>query len=403
LLSENALKVSDLDFIKIMKFVSSKRFLLSVFVLSVVITNIQSILSGPNKFEDGEMRYCSYNNYVIFAKSSEHIREGKDLYVSYPDEYWDLYKYSPSFAVFFGFFAAFPDWLGLFLWNLLNTLVFFLAIISLPGLSEKQRLLTLALSFVEFFTSIQNEQSNALMAGLIILAFSSLEARKYLLAAFLIVFSIYIKLFGIVAIALYLFYPRKLRLTLYTLLWFVVLFLIPLVFVNISTYLTLLESYVRMLTHDSSVSNAYSVMGWLITWFGLHLDKLIVVLIGAVIFVIPLFNIRSYKSYAYRLLFLSSILIWVVVFNHKAESPTFVIAFAGTSIWFVSSRKSIENFILFVFAFVFTSLSPTDLFPNVLRENIVIPYSLKVFPMILIWLKIIIDGLTKVKKSYNLL
>jgi len=341
------------------------------------------------------MEYCSYNNYIIFAKSSEHIRMGKDLYVHYPDEYWDLYKYSPSFAVFFGFFATFPDWLGLFLWNLLNALVFFVAVISIPGLSEKQKLLALAFSFIEFFTSIQNEQSNALMAGLIILAFSSLEGRKYLLASFLIVFSVYIKLFGIVALVLYLFYPQKLRLALYTALWFVVLFLIPLVYVDTGGYLALLESYGRMLANDNRVSNAYSVMGWLYNWFGLEIDKYFIVLMGAAILIIPLINTASYKTYSYRLLCLSSILVWVVVFNHKAESPTYVIAMAGASLWFVISRKSVGNIVLFVFAIIFTSLSPTDLFPSVLRENVVIPYSLKAFPLILIWVKIVFDSLRK--------
>ncbi len=281
--------------------------------------------------------------------------------------------------------------------------MFFVAVISIPGLSEKQKLLALAFSFIEFFTSIQNEQSNALMAGLIIFAFSSLEGRKYLLASFLIVFSVYIKLFGIVALVLYLFYPQKLKLALYTALWFVVLFLIPLVYVDMGSYLALLESYGSMLANDNSVSNAYSVMGWLYNWFGLGIDKNFIVLMGAVILVIPLIKFSSYRSYSFRLLYLLSILVWVVVFNHKAESPTYVIAMAGASLWFISSRKSVGNIVLFVFAIIFTSLSPTDLFPAVLRENIVIPYSLKAFPMILIWVRIVFDSLRKPElMSYNL-
>jgi hypothetical protein len=44
-----------------------------------------------------------------------------------------------------------------------------------------------------------------------------------------------------------------------------------------------------------------------------------------------------------------------------------------------------------VSALILTSLSPTDLFPKFLRDGYVEPLMLKVFPCILIWLKIIWD------------
>ncbi|MDR1417127.1 MAG: hypothetical protein LBJ57_06895, partial [Prevotellaceae bacterium] len=40
-------------------------------------------------------------------------------------------------------------------------------------------------------------------------------------------------------------------------------------------------------------------------------------------------------------------LIRMVIFNHKAESPTFVIAIAGVTLWFVHSKKSTLNIMLF--------------------------------------------------------
>jgi hypothetical protein len=44
-----------------------------------------------------------------------------------------------------------------------------------------------------------------------------------------------------------------------------------------------------------------------------------------------------------------------------------------------------------VFAFVFTSLSSTDLFPAFVRREIIYPYVVKIFPLILIWIKLIAD------------
>jgi hypothetical protein len=64
---------------------------------------------------------------------------------------------------------------------------------------------------------------------------------------------------------------------------------------------------------------------------------------------------------------------------------------AGISLWFITSPKSTLNIILFVSAFFLVSITPTDIFPRFIREEFIKPYDLKVFPCILIWLKIIYD------------
>jgi hypothetical protein len=73
------------------------------------------------------------------------------------------------------------------------------------------------------------------------------------------------------------------------------------------------------------------------------------------------------------------------------ESPTIVIGMAGAAIWFVSGARSKLNDTLLMFAFVFTSLSSTDLFPAFVRREIIYPYVVKIFPLILIWLKLMAD------------
>jgi hypothetical protein len=45
-----------------------------------------------------EKIYTGYNNYIIFRESFAHLIAGKDLYTVYSSEYFDLYKYSPSFC-----------------------------------------------------------------------------------------------------------------------------------------------------------------------------------------------------------------------------------------------------------------------------------------------------------------
>ena len=86
---------------------------------------------------------------------------------------------------------------------------------------------------------------------------------------------------------------------------------------------------------------------------------------------------------------LVSVLLWVVVFNHKAESPTFVIAFTGAALWYITSSRSGWETALFVAALLLTSLSPTDLFPAVVRREVIVPYALKALPCLLIWLVVV--------------
>ena len=369
--------------------ISNYKIIVAIVLLFALAASFQSYFQQARTFGESTIKYTNYNNYVIFKQSFIHLIENKDLYQLYPEEHWDLFKYSPTFSLFFGTIAIFPDLIGLNLWNILNAITLMIAVYYLPKVDLKQKGLIVLIFLIELMTSMQNEQSNALIAGLIILAFGLLERQYYFIAAFCVVFSVYIKLFGIVGFALFLFYPQKWKLILYTAIWSIILFALPLLVVDFQQLKLLYSSWGNMLKADHSGSYGFSVMGWLQSWFGFAANKLSVVAAGVILFLIPLMRFDLYKSYLFRILTLSSVLLWIVIFNHKAESPTFVIAMAGVSIWFIIGDKNLINSILFIAAILFTSLSPTDIFPRFLREEFVIPYSLKVVPCILIWLAIL--------------
>ncbi len=371
--------------------ISNKRYIFITYILFALAASIQSIETGPKTFGDDTIEYSRYNNYLIFKNSFHHLKNNQDLYIAYPNEQWDLYKYTPTFSVFFGFFAVTPDWIGLNLWNLTNALVLLFAIYYLPRLDDLKKGAVLLLVLVELMTSMQNAQSNGLIAGLLVLSFGLLEKEKYLYATLCIVFSFYIKLFGIVGLALLLFYPNKWKLALYTLLWTIALAIIPFLFIDIDQYSSLLQSYMSMLSDDHSSSYGFSVMGWINSWLALDLNKNVVVLMGAVLFLLPFALFSKYVNFTFKQLALCSVLIWIVIFNHKAESPTFIIAMTGVAIWFVTGKKNNIDNVLFGGALILTSLSPTVFFPKFLRDEYVFPYSLKALPCILIWLKILYD------------
>jgi type IV secretory pathway TrbD component len=309
----------------------------------------------------------------------------------YPNEYYDPYKYSPAFALAFGVLSYLPDTAGLLIWNLLNAFVLFVAIYKLPNIATKYKSLMLLTASIELMTCMQSCQSNALIVGLLILGFCMLEKENYLLATLFISLTVFIKLFGIVICLLFIFYPKKAKIALYMIGWFAFLAIIPIVATGYEQLMFLYKSWLTPLSNDHNNSNGYSVIGWLHTWFKLNINKTLVLAVGAILLMLPLLKLSRYKDYTFRLIMLSSILVWMVIFNHMAESPTFIIAIAGVAIWFYSQKPTTLNIALLVLAVVFTCLSPTDIFPPFIRKEIFQPYVVKAVPCILIWLKISCD------------
>jgi hypothetical protein len=376
---------------KVQSIITHTTFIVILFVLFALGAGIQSLLLSPNFAPGNDIEYTKYNNYIIFSQSFHHLKNNQDLYIAYPEEHWDLYKYTPTFSVFFGVFTLLPNWLGLNLWNLLNAFVLLAAIYYLPRLNDIQKGWVMLIVLLEFNVSVMGEQSNALIAGLLVFSFGLLENKKYMIASLCIVLTVFIKLFGVVGFALFLFYPQKWKLVLYSMGWSVILLALPFIYIDYDQYLALLSSYSHMLSNDQIISNGFSVMGWLNSWFSLDINSLVLVLIGAMLFLIPLTRLRAHKYISFRYLTLASVLLWVIIFNHKAESPTYVIAMTGVAIWFITGEKTRINIGLLILALVLVSLSSTDLFPRDFKKGFIEPYAIKALPCILIWIKIIYD------------
>lgn len=367
------------------KLLDQKNILLLYLLLAVAVA-IQSYHQGITDFGA-----THYNNYVIFKHSFAHLINGQDLFIHYEKEYFDLYKYSPTFALFMGLFWYLPDLLGLALWNVLNVVLLYWGLKKLPFIKYHHAAIAMWIVLLEMVTSIQNEQSNAMIAGLIIWSFTLLEDKKNIWAALCIVITVYIKLFGIVAFALYLLYPQRWKLVGYTIFWTIFLAVIPLLVCSWDELLMQYQSWGNMLGNDHSASLGYSVMGWFESWFGWLPNKASVVLIGAGIFCLPYLRFSKYNDLRFRLLFLASVLLWIVIFNHKAESPTFVIALSGVAIWFFAGERNILDKVLLFLVLLFTSLASTDLFPKPVRLTYIVPYTLKAVPCILVWVKIMYE------------
>jgi len=363
------------------------RTLWVVYLAVAMLVSLQSLLQRTNAHG-----YTAYENYVIFKNAFAHLVQGLNLYASFPAEQWDLFKYSPAFAVVMAPFSVLPDWAGLPLWNAANALPLLWAILRLPVLEPRQRRFVAWFVLPELVISLQNSQSNGLTAAFILWAWVGLESARPVWGAWWAAAGGFLKIFGIFAAVPALVYPQMRLFLPAVVLWSVVLLVVPLVLVSPEQLWQVYTWWVELLRSDHSASVGLSVMGWLETWFGWQAPKagitgLGLVLMGASTWAVWRRRGAGLPPVSDRIRLWAALLLWVVIFNHKAESPTFVIALCGVALWYQSAdRPALWMKILLWTAFVLASLSPSDIFPRAVRVALVQPFVLKAVPCIAIWI-----------------
>ncbi len=363
------------------QFWKTNRLLWGVYALAALLVAVQKLTQGPN-----DAGYTSYENYVIFRKSFAHLLAGLNPYASFPAEQWDLFKYSPAFALAMAPFSPMPDWLGLPLWNLLNALSLLAAILALPVMEPAKRRFFAWFVLLELITSMQNSQSNGLTAAFLLWAFIAFEHGRLGRAALWTAAGAFLKIFGIFAAVWAVGYRGKGRFALALAGWSVLMLLVPLAILSPAQTVQVYRWWGDLLQQDHAVSIGLSVAGWLQTWFGWLPSKNAVTLSGLLLLGASAWAVYRRPTQFHRGILAASVLIWVVIFNHKAESPTFVIALSGVALWYLSYLKpALWQKILLWTTFVLVSLTPTDIFPKTVRETIVQPYVLKAVPCIALW------------------
>lgn len=328
--------------------------------------------------------------YSIFYHSLYHLLDGKSLYAAYPAEYVDHYHYAPTFAALFAPIFALPYSVGLFLWQPLFAAVWFYALYRMP-LTPSQRAFSYWFCLHELFTSLVNSQTNPLIAAVSLFTFLSFEKRQPLWAAFFIVLGANIKIYSLVAGALFLIYPNKIRFMIYLVVWAVVLALVPLLLTSPDKLFWQYELWVKQLLIKSDVDK----------WLNLSIHRLVhqtlspniptswIIGAGVLLFCTVYVRIQRYTEQTFRLLMVASVLLFQVIFNPVSESPTYITAVTGVIMWWVCCPQNWLDRVLLISCFVFTVMSPSDLFPTYLREKLVKPYVLKALPCVLIWFRVI--------------
>lgn len=363
---------------KILSVFFNTRFPPFLYILLAVIASGKQYFSG------------SYNNYKIFKHTFWHTIHLKPLYTPNPSEYLDLNHYGPFFSIIIAPFAILPDVIGLFLWNIANTIILIIGIKKLT-LNDKAKNLIFWLCAHELLTALFSFQFNVAATGLILLSFSYVEKRKEFCSALTIVVGAMVKLYGIIGIAFFFFVKNKPGFIVYGLLITCICFALPMLLSNPDYVFQGYKDWIHSIVekNDSNKINEYadlSLFGFMRRALHININNIIGVGYGVAVLIITLLRKGQHDFIAYRYSILSYLLLCIVLLNTNVESPTYIIGFLGVAIWYVCMPKSVYTLSLLIFALILTSFSPSDLFPKFIRDEYVRPYALKALPCILVWI-----------------
>lgn len=342
-------------------------------------------------------RLHSINNYDIYKGVFTHLVQKVNLYELYPKEYFDSNHYGPLFSLIIMPFTYIPDVIATPLWVCFHAFVLYKALALLPIKPEFQWIL-LAICLVDLNTSSHNVQVNPSVVALIILSWYYVKKDQVIWATLFVMLGAFVKLYGIVGLAFWVFSDSKLKYIGYAIMWAIILFVLPMAISSpefvVQSYYDWYDSLVHKNIQNQGVENGVgtsmqdvSLMGFVRRVGGFpNLSNLFFLVPGFILQVLPLLRFKQYKNLLFQLRYLASLSIFVVIFSSSSESPTFIIAVAGVAIWFITQAHPVERWVwMLLFTVVaFTSLSATDILPAWLRMKFIV-YSIKALPCCLVW------------------
>ncbi len=350
------------------------------------------VLAGFLKWRLGEV-----NNYNIFLGVYRHLIEGSNLYNLYPKEYFDSNHYGPLFSLIIMPFTFIPKGFGIPMWNALQAFALYKALTLLP-LKPAYQWILLAICLLDLNTSAHSAQVNPTVVAFIIFSWYFVKKDQVVWATLFVMLGAFVKLYGIVGLAFWVFSDSKIKYIAYCFLWAIVLFVLPMAISSpsfiVQSYLDWYNSLVHKNLQNQEVVNGMGASMQDVSLMGLVrrvggfplLSNLIFIIPGFILQVLPLLRFKQYSNILFQLRYLAALSIFVVIFSSSSESPTFIIAVTGVAIWFITQDFPIQKWVwvLLINVIIVTSLTATDVFPNWLRMKIIL-YSIKAFPCCLVW------------------
>lgn len=344
------------------------------------------------------------NNFDIYRNVFWHTWDNTSLYKAYPAEYHDVNHYGPLFSIIIAPFSVLPRWLGLATWHIALALFLFWSIRK-SGFTWGNQLFILWFCTNELYTALSLSQFNIATVGLILLSWIFCEQGKYRWSALCIIIGTFVKIYGIVGLIFFLFIPKDKRkeFIIWLIIWSIAAFLLPMIISNPQFVVSQYGEWYQSLTAKNQENlfafyQNISVLGMVRKISGNSAYSDIWLIIPAMILLLaPFVRRKQYGNTLFRQTALASILMFIVLFSTGSESCSYIIALVGVVIWYFSypEKRSGWDVALMIFVFIVTSLSPTDIFPRVVRKGLIQPYALKALPVFLVWLKLIWEMCSK--------
>jgi hypothetical protein len=331
-----------------------------------------------------ELHLDHINNWHLARWSFLHLVQDVNLYAPYPALFFDLYQYSPTFALLIAPFAVVPVWLGLLLFNGVNIAVYYYAVRRLlPG---RAGLVALVILYFEMVRTTQNTEINTLITGLIVLAFLWLEEGGLIRPAAAIAVGVAIKIFPLAAGALGLPHRWRWRFGAALAAALSLAILAPLVVTPVATLVQQYRWWAELEAHYGATLRIDSLMALMSLVIPGAWPNWPVQLAGTALLLLPYFVRRAdWGDPGYRRAMLYLLLLYLILFNHQAESPTFIIAMTGVVAWYLTGPRRWHHHALMGLSLLLVSLFSVVLPGSVLNECCR-PYHYKTIPILLVWL-----------------
>ena len=349
-----------------------------------------------------------YNNYLIFSQSFWHALDQLPLHVEYPEKYGDLFLYGIPFTGLIAPFSILPDKVGMVLWCIANSYFLYWAIKSL-GFERGKFAVIIWLSVYDLYEAVFYQQYNIGIAGLILFSFVLIEKKKEFWAALPIMFGLMTKVYGVVGLAFFLFSKRKLHFLWGILCWGAVLFVLPMLYSSPQYVIDSYKEWWEVLRYKNDLNTLcsytnVSLLGMVRKMTGATAySDLWIIIPGLILFVAPYFRLNQYGNKAFRLSFLASALLFMVLFSTGTENCGYIAAMVAVGIWYVSTpaRRTTPKQVAFLLGFcvLLTIVLSSELTHRSIRAHYIEPYALKALPCFFIWLRIVWEQLTQDYRS----
>jgi len=361
------------------------RSLLGLYLIAGIVAGVVSFALDQSK------------NLEVFRHASQSLLAHRDLY---DGSSVDWYKYSPSFALIFLPLALVPAWLAAAVWGAANFGIAFAGIHAMtreeprsggvaPSASGARNVAMLA-ALPGVLLATDGDQANLLVAGLMLLACSAFARNRSIRGAALVILGFLVKIFPLGAVLFALLDRERERNLFRVIVAMAIGLLLPLVVIHPSELAAQYSSWMSITRFDHAHNR-----GWSLVTFArdIGLPALSVQIAALTTLALPVIGAMTAPApptMGWRRAFAASLLILIVLCNHRSEYTSFVISSIGVGLWFADARRTPASYVLLALAsvahgpvYVVDDPRLTGAFSFLAAHRIYHP--LRLVPLVVVW------------------